>query len=107
MKLSWNSIKVSLAGARLSHLVQQNKIWDHGSMVEHVRTIFFKVKRTKNIGNINDLKKYLTPDCYEKLARQLDNLEIDGKRWFVRKPLINEVNVISVRTAKKNKPDRF
>jgi hypothetical protein len=30
VKLSWKSLKVSIAGAKLSHLVQEEQIWDHG-----------------------------------------------------------------------------
>jgi hypothetical protein len=28
MKISWTGFKVSIAGAKLSHLVQKDKIWD-------------------------------------------------------------------------------
>jgi hypothetical protein len=41
MKLSWYGLKISIAGAKLSHLVQKDKIWDHGSMTEQVKTTFY------------------------------------------------------------------
>ena len=107
MKLSWNSIKVSIAGAKLSHLVQKDKIWDHGSMTEQARTIFFKVQRAKNAGAIEDLKKYLTAIGYEKLKKEIDGLERMDKTWIIKNPVIKEVAVIEVHPAKNNKPDGF
>jgi predicted lipid-binding transport protein (Tim44 family) len=107
MKLSWNSLKISIAGARLSHLVQKDSIWDHGSMVEQVKTIFFKLKRIKSNGNIEDLKKYLTTSCYENLKRELDELERNGKIWVIKNLVIKEVAVIEVSEGKNKKPDCF
>lgn len=107
MKLSWNSLKISIAGARLSHLVQQDKIWDHGSMIEQAKMIFFKLYRTKSSGNTEDLKKYLTTACYEKIEKELDELDKKGKKWMVKNPMIKEIAIIEVRATKNNKPDSF
>lgn len=107
MKISWNSFKVSIAGAKLSHLVQKDKIWDHGSMIEQVKTIFFKIQRVKNSGNIDDVKKYVTENCFEKLKKELDALNEEGKTWAIKNPLIREISVIAVSPAKYEKPDGF
>lgn len=107
MKLTWNSLKISLTGAKLSHLVQKDKIWDHGSMIEQAKTIFFKVKKAKHNGNIDDLRKYLTEKCFEKLKRELDDLRKKGKRWIVKNPVIKEVAIIEVSEGKNKKPDCF
>lgn len=107
MKISWTSLKVSIAGAKLSHLVQRDKVWDHGSMIEQVKTIFFKLKRIKSNGNAEDLNKYLTENCYEKLEQELDVMEKDGKTWVVKNLLIKEVSIIEVKAAKNKNPDCF
>jgi len=107
MKISWNNLKVSIAGAKLSHLVPKDKIWDHGSMVEQVKTIFFKLQRAKNAGEIENLKKYLTTTCFEKLKREMDELEEKRKAWIINNPVIKEIAVIEVHPSKNNKPDSF
>ena len=107
MKISWMSLKVSITGARLSHLVQKDKIWDHGTMVEQVKNIFYKLKKAKNCGNINDLKKYLSINCFEKLVKELDNLEKNGKKWVIKNLVIKEASVIEVGEGKNNKPACF
>jgi predicted lipid-binding transport protein (Tim44 family) len=107
MKLLWDSLKVSIAGAKLSHLVQKDKIWDHGSMVEQVKTIFFKLKRIKSNGNVDGLKKYLTGRCYEKIEEELNELEKNGKSWVIKNLLIKEISIIEVSVAKNEKPDCF
>lgn len=107
MKFSWNSLKISIAGAKLSHLAQKQKIWDPGSMIEQAKTVFFKVKRAKQSGNIDNLQKYLSVNCFEKLRRELTDLEKNGKKWVIKNQVIKEASVIEVREAKNNKPDCF
>lgn len=113
MKLSWNSLKISIAGARLSHLVQKDKIWDHGTMIEQVKTVFFKLKRAKNNGNIEELNKYLTASCYEKLKKEMDELTRKEKTWVIKNLLIRKVAVIAVSEGKNHtrhsahRPDCF
>lgn len=101
MKLSWTSIRISIAGAKLSHLVQKDKIWDHGSMTEQVRIIFNLVQKTKNNGNIESLKKYMTGSCFEKLEKNIAG-SLPGEN-----PVITELAIISVRPGKNNRSDMF
>jgi len=106
MKISWDSIKISIAGARLSHLVQKDKIWDHGSMTEQARIIFCIVQKTKCNGNLDSLKKYLTVACFEKLKNEMN--EKDGYEGrLMKNPTIKELAVIEAHPGKNNKPDMF
>jgi predicted lipid-binding transport protein (Tim44 family) len=107
MNISWNSLRVSIAGAKLSHLVQEDKIWDHGSMLEQVKMIFFKLKKAKANGNIQDLRKYVTVSCYEALQKEINQLNDSGKKWIIKNELIKEIAVIEVGRRKNNKPDCF
>ena len=107
MKLLWDSLKISIAGAKLSHLVQKDGIWDYGSMVEQVKAIFFKVKRIKNNGNVEGLEKYLSERCFGKIEEELDELEKNGKAWIIRNLLIKEVSIIEISVAKNENPDCF
>ena len=47
MKFSLIGIKISIAGAKLSHLALKDKIWDYGSMVEQVKTVFMQIEKAK------------------------------------------------------------
>lgn len=107
MKFSLESIKISIAGAKLSHLVQKDKIWDHGSMTEQARIIFYLVQKTKSNGNIESLKKYMTISCFEKLQKQVDEFEEHDMSWQTENPVITELAVISVQPGKNNRPDMF
>ena len=105
MKISWDSIKISIAGARLSHLVQKDKIWDHGSMTEHARIIFYLVQKAKCNENIESLKKYLTLSCFEKLKKSISQ-GLDSV-FAMQDPVIKELAVMEARPGKNNKPDMF
>jgi hypothetical protein len=74
MKLSWTGLKISIAGAKLSHLVQKDKIWDHGSMAEQARIIFYLVCKAKATGNIESLRKQCTISCFERLKKEFENM---------------------------------
>ena len=100
-------MKISVAGARLSHLVQEDKIWDHGSMIEQVKMVFFKLKKAKANRNIQDLRKYVTVGCYETLQKEMDQLNQVGKKWIIKNEMIKEVAVLEVSTRRNNKPDCF
>ena len=106
MKISWTSLKISIAGAKLSHLVQKDKIWDHGSMAEQARIIFYLVQKIKNGGNIESLKKHCTISCFEKLKIAISK---DGRHQevLIKNPIIKEIAVTEVRQGKNNKPDMF
>lgn len=107
MKFFLDSIKISIAGAKLSHLVQKDKIWDHGSMTEQARIIFYLIQKAKDSGNTESLKKYMTTSCFEKLYRQFDEFEKDDKAWKIKNPVITELAVISVQPGNNNKADMF
>jgi hypothetical protein len=106
MKLTWTSLKISIAGAKLSHLAQKDKIWDHGSMAEQARIIFYLVYKAKASGNIESLKKQCTISCFEKLRIELGE---SGKHKIamMTNPVIKEIAIIDVQPGKKNKPDMF
>ena len=106
MKLSWTSLKISIAGAKLSHLVQKDKIWDHGSMAEQARIIFYLVHKAKATGNIESLKKQCTISCFEKLKSEMEPRH-DQKSSFIKSPVIKEIAIIDVLPGKNNKPDMF
>ena len=105
MKISWTSLKISIAGAKLSHLVQKDKIWDHGSMTEQARIIFYLVQKAKSSGNIESLKKYLTVSCFEKLKKRVSRG--DDKISVLEYPVIKELAVMEAHPGKNNKPDMF
>ena len=105
MKISWTDLKISIAGAKLSHLVQKDKIWDHGSMAEQARIIFYLVQKTKNDGNIESLKKQCTISCFEKIKDEMNDR--NAKQLFLKDPIIKELAVVDVEPGKNNKPDMF
>ena len=63
MKFSWTSLKIYIAGAKLSHLVQKDRIWDHRGMAEQARIIFYLVQKAKDTRNIESLRKQDTISC--------------------------------------------
>jgi hypothetical protein len=105
MKLSWTGLKISIAGARLSHLVQKDKIWDHGSMAEQARIIFYLVCKAKATGNIESLRKQCTISCFERLKKEFENMNTQSS--LLINPVIKELAVVDVQPGKNNKPDMF
>ena len=99
-------MKISIAGAKLSHLVQKDKIWDHGSMAEQARIIFYLVNKAKASGNVDSLKKQCTVSCFEKIKADMRESEKYDERT-VMKPVIREVAIVEVNPGKNNKPDMF
>lgn len=107
MKFSLTSFQISIAGAKLIHLSQKDRIWDHGTMIETVKIIFKQVQKARIDGSMESAKKYVTINCLEKLQKQLwENEKIDG-RWQQENQVITELGVVSVRQARNNKPDMF
>jgi hypothetical protein len=104
MKISWTSLKISIAGARLSHLVQKDKIWDHGSMAEQARILFYLVYKVKATCNLESLKKQCTLSCFQKLKSEIEE-EKQPDPLMV--PVIKELAIIGVQKGKNNKPDMF
>jgi len=112
MKISWTSLKISIAGAKLSHLVQKDRIWDYGSMTEQARIIFYLIQKARDSGNTESLKKYMTVSCFEKLTKEFDEYDNyrckkDDKAGQLEHPVITELAVISVQHGRHNKPDMF
>ena len=105
MKLSWNSLRISIAGARLSHLVQKDKIWDHGSMIEQVKNVFYAVEKAKNKKDAEAVKKYTTAKAYEQLAHLIGREK--SKQPIVQKVVLSEVSIIQVSVKSDKNPDRF
>lgn len=106
MKISWTSLKISIAGAKLSHLVLKDKIWDHGSMTEQARIAFHVVLKAKNSENCELLKKYCTISCFEKFKAAMNRKE-KKQDVFKESPIIKELVVIDVHPGKHNRPDIF
>ncbi len=104
MKLSWTSLKISIAGAKLSHLVQKDKIWDHGSMAEQARIIFYLVHKAKANGNVESLRKQCTFSCFERLKNKMED---DPKNSLMIGSIIKEIAIIDVQPGKNNRPDMF
>ena len=100
-------MKISIAGAKLSHLVQKDKIWDHGSMAEQAKIIFYLVQKGVINGNIDSLEKYMTISCFKKLKSGMMQMENHNKFLDIQEPVIKELAVIEVCPAKYNRPDSF
>lgn len=107
MKLSWTSLKISIAGAKLSHLTQKDRIWDHGTMVEFVKIVFYQLQKIRHTGDGETLKKYLTIAGYEKLKKQMDELKNVGKIPPNIISKLKDVCIIEVMPATKKHPDFF
>src|SRR6186713_2586389 len=99
MKLSWTSLKISIAGAKLSHLVQKDKIWDHGSMAEQARIIFYLVQKARASENLFSLKKYCSISCYEKLLVTAEKEKKKG-HTKINDPVIKELAIVEVHPGK-------
>ena len=106
MKLSWTSLKISIAGAKLSHLVQKDKIWDHGSMAEQARIIFYLVHKAKANGNIESLKKQCTISCFEKLKNEMEHMS-EKRSSLIENTVVKELAIVGVQPGKNNRPDMF
>lgn len=107
MKLTWTSIKISIAGAKLSHLVQKDRIWDYGSMTEQARILFYLVQKARSAGNIESLRKHVTDSCYKELERTIDTEEMKDANKSKENPVITGLAVLSVSPGKNDKPDMF
>ena len=104
MKLSWTSLKISIAGAKLSHLVQTDKIWDHGSMAEQARIIFYLVYKAKTSGNIESLRKQCTISCFEKIKAEMKER---SEHKTVINLVIKEIAITEVQPGRNNRSDMF
>jgi hypothetical protein len=103
MRISFTSLKVSIAGAKLSHLVQKDRIWDHGSMVEQARIIFCLAQKARNSKNIDMLKKSCSMICFEQLKIEASA----QKKQLIAEPIINEIAIVEVYPGKNTRSDKF
>ena len=85
MRISFTSIKVSIAGAKLSHLVKKNRVWDHGSMVEQVKAVFMQLQKFIAKGDEATIKKYLTAHGYELFKHKIET-EPNADKIFFKTP---------------------
>ena len=106
MKISWTSLKISIAGAKLSHLVQKDKIWDHGSMIEQARIIFYLVMKIKSDAEVETLKKCCTMSCFKKIEADIKS-KGGWREAVIKNPIIKELVITEANQGKNNKPDVF
>lgn len=102
MQLSWNGIKISIAGARLSHLVQKDGVWDYGSMIEQVKTVFMQMEKAKKKDQFEFLRKYMTIKGYECFRKK-----ISGSNSEANENVLGTVSILEVHVRNKHFPDRF
>jgi len=101
MQLSWTGLKISIAGARLSHLAQKDKVWDSGSMIEHVRTVFQQLEKAKRKAQLKTVEKYMTVRSFECFEKNCNTAKSNSVR------MLKQVFILDVRLKNKKKPDRF
>jgi hypothetical protein len=104
MKLSWTSFKISVTGARLSHLVQKDKIWDHGTMVEQVKNIFYKMEKAEQRSDAGLVKRNVTEKAYLELVHSFQTKM--GKPVFSA-GMLGEVSIIKIKEKSNKTPDGF
>jgi hypothetical protein len=104
MKLSWTSFKISVAGARLSHLVQKDKIWDHGTMVEQVKNIFYRMEKAKQRTDAELVKRNLTEKVYFELVQMF---QAQTAVPIFNNRMLTGVSIVDVQEKNQNSPDRF
>lgn len=107
MWFSWRNLKISIAGAKLSHLVRKDKAWDHGTLIETVKIIFNHVQKERAGTDSENLKKYMTIAGYTGFKKEIQRHRQAGKPWPIKYPAIKEVSIIEVHPAKYNQPDHF
>jgi hypothetical protein len=103
MQLSWTGLKISIAGARLSHLVQKDSIWDHGSMIEQARTVFIYLKKACLKGDPFIVKKCTTSEGYNTISHYITLKKADA---FINADL-KSVEIIAVYPQKNGHRDKF
>jgi len=96
-------LKVSIAGAKLSHLAQKNSMWDHGSMIEQVKAVFIYLKKAFLRHDQSIVKKCMTSEGFQKISK-----DIALKNWNnIIDAEIASIEIISVIPAKHNQADKF
>ena len=97
------NLKISIAGARLSHLVGNNLIWDHGSMVEQVKTVFMHLNKAHLRNDAELVKKCTTETGYQKVKKIIES----GCANNTIGAELLAVKIIAVAPAKRGQPDKF
>ncbi|HET9823886.1 MAG TPA: hypothetical protein VFP87_01060, partial [Chitinophagaceae bacterium] len=87
-----------------SHLVQKDKIWDHGTMVEQVKNIFYKMEKAIERSNAEFVKRNVTPKAYLDLIHSFQTKT--GNPGF-NTSMLTEVAIIEVNEKNSKSPDRF
>jgi len=103
MHLSWTGLKISIAGARLSHLVQKDSIWDHGSMIEQVKIVFIYLKKACLKDDPSIVKKCTTFEGYKAIS---DYITLKKALAFLNTDL-KSVEIISVYPERNGHHDKF
>lgn len=97
-------MKVSIAGAKLSHLVQRDQIWDHGTMVEQVKNIFYKIEKAKKKNDPQLVKGNMTGKAYLELVQSIDT---QTETSISKNAVLTEVSIIEVKQKNNKSADRF
>jgi hypothetical protein len=103
MFLTWTNLKISFAGARLSHLVQKDKIWDHGSMIEQVRTLYHQMQKAVSQSDPTLVSRYMSVNCFYQLLKRKAEFQSFGA---TTSKLI-KVDIIRVMPGNNINPHRF
>jgi len=107
MRISFTSLKVSIAGAKLSHLVKKNRVWDHGSMLEQAKAVFIQLQKFREKGDETTVKKYLTTHGYELFKDNMDIKSKQEKAFLHTQADLQGIDIIKVHERKKKEPDQF
>lgn len=107
MKFSLTSLRISIAGAKLSHLVQKDKVWDHGSMVEQVRTVVILLEKAFHRNDPEIIKKCLTESAFTKIKGQIIRTGGRHTDQVISHRDLQEISIIDVASRKNEQPDRF
>lgn len=107
MKFSLTSLRVSVAGAKLSYLVQKDRIWDHGSMVEQVRTVFLQLQKALCQGKPESIRKYMTVSGFQRLKADMERSPASTCPNVQKDASLVEVVVIGVHPGNGLRPDQF
>jgi hypothetical protein len=102
MQFSLTGWKISFAAAKLSHLVVNDAAWDHGSMVEQVKTIFQQIQRAALRGEYEILKRCTTASGYTIIKDKVMLLNRIGQSME-----LVAVDIVKVNPGKNRRPDRF
>lgn len=99
-----DNLKISITGARLSHLVQKDKIWDHGSMVEQVRTVYIHLQKAFYKNDPEIVKKCMTAAGFRKVKYEMGQAAKDHR---ITDSHLVRTTIIDVDPSRNGHPDKF